>query len=234
MLCVRLFLLMTKLTIIHLLLLDVLITTLGDGNRLIFAPTCYGQCFNSKMEKRCDHPVIKVALDDVGEYFVFPSRWYHHGYYNIKSNKVFYTAQLFAMGSSKPEAWQNITRKVNRNMIQGHAAESKLRELTEDLHDNWDTTYSVNLFPPSKEFEGEKIDVRKISHILRASVGSVQKISELVQLFEDTFKHLAIRSVWLIEKSKEYNGFQVWHRDFWLGHEVTLTIMVNVGAITRY
>jgi hypothetical protein len=111
--------------------------------------------------------VNKVALDNVGEYVVFPSRWYCHGYYNIKSNKVFYTAQLFTMGcSSKPEAWQNITQKVNRNMIQGHVAESKLRELTEDLCDNWDTTYSVDLFPPSKEFEGEKIDVTKNGHIL--------------------------------------------------------------------
>ena len=75
----------------------------------------------------------KVSLDNVGEYVVFPSRWYHHGYYNIESDKVFYTAQLFAMGSSKPEAWQNITRKVNGDMIQGHVAEAKLRELTEDL-----------------------------------------------------------------------------------------------------
>jgi hypothetical protein len=165
--------------------------------------------------------VNKVALDNVGEYVVFLSRWYHHGYYNIKSNKVFYTAQLFAMGSSKPETWQNITHKVNRNMIQGHVAESKLRELTEDLRDNWDTTYSVNMFPPSKEFEGEKIDVTKNRHILRAYFGSVQRIAELVQLFEDKYKHLAICSVWLIKKSKENNGFQVWHRDFWLGHKVT-------------
>ncbi len=172
----------------------------------------------------------KVALDNVGEYVVFPSRWYHHGYYNINFDKVFCTAQLFAMGSSKPEAWQNITCKVNRNMIQGHVAESKLRELTEDLHDNWDTTYSVNMFSPSKEFEGEKIDVTKNSQILRANF-SIQRIAELVQLFQDKYKHLAIRSVWLIEKSKENNGFQVWHRDFWLGHEVTSTIVVNVGAI---
>jgi hypothetical protein len=48
--------------------------------------------------------VNRVALDNIGEDVVFPSRWYHHGYYNIKSNKIFYTAQLFAMGSSKPEA----------------------------------------------------------------------------------------------------------------------------------
>ncbi len=175
----------------------------------------------------------KVALDNIGEYVVFPSRWYHHGYYNIKSDKVFYTAQLFAMRSSKPEAWQNITRKVNGNMIQGHVAESKLRELTEDLRDNWDTAYSVNLFPPSKEIEGEKIDVTKNRHFLQENFGSVQRIAELVQLFEDKYKHLAIHSVWLIKKSMENDGFEVWHRDFWLGQEVTLTIVVNVGAITR-
>ena len=52
-------------------------------------------------------------------------------------------------------------------------------------------------------------------------------------MVEGKYKHQAIHSVWLIEKSKEYNGFQVWHRDFWLGHEVTLTIVVNVGAITK-
>ncbi len=174
----------------------------------------------------------KVVLDNVGDYVVFPSRWYCHGYYNIKPDKVFYTAQLFTMGSSSPEAWQNITCKVNRNMIEGCVAESKLRALTEDLRDNWDTTYSVNMFPPSKEFEGEKIDVTKNRHILRAKFGSVQRVVELVQLFKDKYKHLAMHSVWLIEKSKENNGFQVWYRDFWLGHEVTLTILVIVGAIT--
>ena len=177
----------------------------------------------SRKEKKCDHPVNTVALDNVGEYVVFLSRWHHRGYYNIKSDKVFYTAQLFAMGSSKPEAWQNITCKVNANMIQGHVTESQLRELTEDLHDNWDTTYSVNLFPPTKEFEGEKIDVTKNRHILRANFGSVQRILELVHLFENKYKHLAIHSVWFIKKSKENDGFQVWHRDFWLGHEVTST-----------
>jgi hypothetical protein len=89
------------------------------------------------------------------------------------------------------------------------------------------------MFPPSKEFEGEKIDVTKNRHILREIFGSVQRIVELVQVFEDKYKHLATRSDWLIEKSKENDGFQVWQRDFWLGHKVTTTIVVNVGAVTR-
>jgi hypothetical protein len=105
--------------------LDVLITILGDCNGLFFSPRCVGECFDSRKEKECDHLVNKLALDIIGEYVVFPSRWFHHGYYNIRSNKVFYIAQLFVMGSSKPEAWQNITHKVNKNMIQGHLPESK-------------------------------------------------------------------------------------------------------------
>ncbi len=123
------------------------------------------------------------------------------------------------MGSSKPEAWQNITCKVNENMIQGHVTESQLRELTEDLHDNWDTTYSVDLFPPTKEFEGEKIDVNKNRHILQANFGSIQRILELVHLFENKYKHLVIHSVRLIKRKTM--GFK-W--DFWLGHEVMSTM----------
>jgi hypothetical protein len=93
------------------------IITFSDGNGLIFAPRCNGECLTSRKEKKCDHPASKVALDNVGEYVVFPSRWYYRDCYNIKSDKVFYTAQLFSMGSSKTEAWQNITRKVNVDMI---------------------------------------------------------------------------------------------------------------------
>jgi hypothetical protein len=87
-----------------LLSIDVLITTLGNGNGLIFALRCEAECFISRKEKGCDHPVNKVALDNIGDYVVFLSRWYHHGDYNIKSDRLIYTAQLFPMGSSKPEA----------------------------------------------------------------------------------------------------------------------------------
>jgi len=58
-------------------------------------------------------------------------------------------------------------------------------------------------------------------------------IAELVKYFEEKCKHLEVRSVWMIEKSKENNGFQGWHRDFYLGTEVTMTIVVNVGAVTK-
>ena len=58
-------------------------------------------------------------------------------------------------------------------------------------------------------------------------------IVELVKYFEDNYTHLKVHSVWIIEKSRENDGFQRWHRDFYLGTEVTTTIVVNVGAVTN-
>jgi hypothetical protein len=37
----------------------------------------------------------------------------------------------------------------------------------------------------------------------------------------------------MIEKPRENDGFQGWHRDFYLGTEVTTIIVVNVGAVTK-
>ncbi len=58
-------------------------------------------------------------------------------------------------------------------------------------------------------------------------------IAELVKYFEDNYTHLKVRSGWIIEKSRENDGFQCWHRVFYLGTEVTTTIVFNVGAVTN-
>jgi hypothetical protein len=108
-----------------------------------------------------------------------------------------------------------------------------LAQLTQDIRDNWDTTYSVNAFPPAKAFDGDKIDATKNWHILRVIFQGVPLIAELIKYFEEKYTHLEVQSVWMIEKSKENDGFQGWHRDLYLGTEVTTTIVVNVGAATR-
>jgi hypothetical protein len=56
-------------------------------------------------------------------------------------------------------------------------------------------------------------------------------IAEIVKYFEDKYTHLKVRSVWIIEKLRENDGLQHWHKDFYLGTEVTTTIVVNVGAV---
>ena len=209
----------------------------SDGNGIMFAPRCKvdidSNCFTSRNDKICEHEVNAVILDMVGDFVVFPSRFYHRGYYWISSNMTYYTAQLFCKISDNAEACQNVTRKVNQITIQGRVEESWLVQLTQDIRHNWDTTYSVNKFQPAKAFDGDKIDATKNRHILRAMFQGVPWIAELVKYFEEKYNHLEVRSVWMIEKSKENDGFQGWHRDFYLGTEVTTTIVVNVGAVIK-
>jgi hypothetical protein len=123
------------------------------------------KCFTSSNDKQYDHNVTTVELDEVGDYVVFPSRFYHHGYYRIASNKTYYTAQLFCKVSENREVYPNVTRKVNQNMIQDRRKESRLTQLTQDICNNWDTMYSVNVFPPAKAFNGDKINATKNRHI---------------------------------------------------------------------
>jgi hypothetical protein len=143
-----------------------------DSNGIILAPRCKGdgdeKCFTitSSNDKQCDHNVTTVKLDEVGDYLVFPSRFYHRGYYRITSNKTYYTTQLFCKATESFNAWQNVTRKVNQNMIPGRIIDLRLTHLMQDIRNNWDSTYSVNVFPPAKAFDGEMINATKNRHIV--------------------------------------------------------------------
>jgi hypothetical protein len=67
-----------------------------DENGLMLAPSCVSNCFTR--DSGCTHDnLIRVGLNNVGKYVVFPSLWWHHGYFNIYSqDKIFFTVQLFA------------------------------------------------------------------------------------------------------------------------------------------
>ncbi len=170
-----------------------------DGNGIMLAPMCRDdgneKCFTSSNDKQCDYNVTTVKLDEVGDFVVFPSRFYHRGYYRIASNKTYYTTQLFCKVSENCEAWPNVTWKVNQNMIQGCVKELRLTQLTQDICNNWDTTYSVNVFPPAKAFNGDKIDATKNRHIPSVMFQGVPLIAELVKCFEDKYTHLKVHSV---------------------------------------
>ncbi len=126
-----------------------------------------------------------------------------------------------------------MTRKFNKNIIQCCLQESWLTQLTQDICINWDTMYSVNVFLPAKAFDGKKIDPTKNRRILRLMFQGLPFITELVKYFEEKYTNLEVHSVWIIEKSRENDGFQSWHRDFYLGTKATTTISVNVGAVTK-
>ena len=88
-----------------------------------------------------------------------------------------------------------MTRTVNKNIIQGPLQESWLTQLTQDICIDWDTTYSVNVFPPAKAFDSEKIDPTKNRHILSIMIQGVPLIAELVKYFEEKYTNLEVRSV---------------------------------------
>jgi len=208
----------------------------GDDNGLILAPTCnpsndgVKKCFDSFRQKQCSHKTDTVPLNLLGQYVLFPSRWWHKGFYNIRSDRVFYTAQLFCTAAQDPDSWSNHTRKQNRNMTMGGIAVSQMQNISTDIQNNWDTTYSESKFPPSKAFDGGKIDRSTNRHLQRNTWNNIPDMCDLVNYFESHYRRLRVDSVWLIKKTRENDGFQGWHRDFYLKTDIITTIVVNVGV----
>ena len=207
----------------------------GDENGLIFAPICKpsndgaDKCFDSCKTKLCTHKTDNIPLNDVGQYVMFPSRWWHRGYNEIRSEKVYYTAQLFCIAAQDPDSWSNQTRKQNRNMKIGRIPQTQMDDVSRDITQNWDVTYSETKFPPSKAFDGE-IDRRTNRHLQGTTFREIPYMYGLVQNFERRFEHLCVNSVWLIKKTRNNGGFQGWHRDFYLKTDIIATIVVNVGV----
>ncbi len=114
------------------------------------------KCFTSTNKKICEHKVNAIKLDTVGDFVVFPSRFYHHRYYRTASNMTYYTAQLFCKISDNQKAWQNVTRTVNKNIIQGCLQESWLTQLPQDIYASIRTQRTLSMyFRLQKEFDGE-------------------------------------------------------------------------------
>ena len=68
--------------------------SMQDENGISFAPSCESKCFIR--DKRCAHEdLFRVELNKVGQYVVFPSVWWNHGYINIySSDNIFFTVQF--------------------------------------------------------------------------------------------------------------------------------------------
>ncbi len=59
------------------------------------------KCFNTLKEKICKHKVEQVELNHVGQYVIFPARFWHKGYYQITSKKSSSLHNSFAFLHSK-------------------------------------------------------------------------------------------------------------------------------------
>jgi hypothetical protein len=59
---------------------------------------------------------------------------------------------------------------------------------------------------------------------------TVPLLKNLVDTFKTMLPYLSVNLVWLLHKSKEGDGFQGWHKDFYMGGQITKTIVINVGS----
>jgi hypothetical protein len=190
--------------------------TTGDDKGLYFANDCNPsndgswRCFNSKNKKQCNHMVDQVSLNHVGQYVVFPARWWHREYYRIQSKKVYYTAQLFCTSAQHVDSWPNWRRTDNKDMKIDELRLDQVCYVSEDIKCNWDMTYSDLKFRTSNAFGGELMNHLSNRHLQDKSFRLVPKMNELVTLFERKYTHLCVKSV-------TNGGFQDWHRDFFWG-----------------
>ncbi len=126
-----------------------------DDNGLLFAAECPSKndspskCFDTNLKKICFHNVRKVSLCQLGQY-VFPSRWWHKGYYTINSGLMYITAQLFYTTAICIDSSSGHTRTHNMSMKQGNVTMEQMIRVSDDLYNNWDSTYSNSRFSPSK------------------------------------------------------------------------------------
>ncbi len=104
-----------------------------------------------------------------------------------------------------------------KDVTQGHLDESTLLELRDDLINNWDIHYSNPKYRPCKNFSGGLVDRTSNRQIYKKHFTQVPLLKNLVDSFETMSPYLSIDLVWLLHKSKEGDGFQRWHKDFFVG-----------------
>ncbi len=99
---------------------------------------------------------------------MFQLKIWHHGYFNEETDKHFITAQLFANPtiSEDTEHFSSSFNVGQQKIITGQLGTTFgeygiVKDLSDDLLQNWDTTYSSFDYPPPKIFGGMPIDCGK-------------------------------------------------------------------------
>jgi hypothetical protein len=118
------------------------------------------------------------------------------------------------------------------DFIQNTINNDTVAELSNDILQNWNTTYSLEHFGPCKNFDGpvDRDSNRQISH---TKFHEAPLLNKLVDTFTEMLQYLTIAMVWVIVKSKPGSRFQTWHQDFNLNEKITKTIVINLGAVKR-
>jgi hypothetical protein len=158
---------------------------------------------------------------------------FHRGYYNDKSNTIFIQAQLFCAPTDDTDVLRlprSLMKAQGKQVTRGCCDNSTLSELRDDLLNNWEILYSNTTYRPCKNFSGGPVDRASNRQINKKHFTQLPLLKNLVDTFETMLPYLSVDLVWLLHKSKEGDGFQGWHKDFYMGGQITKTIVIHVGS----
>jgi hypothetical protein len=208
-------------------------------NGLLFRPSCTSSCITKSTSfSPCNTghvDVVEVALDDAGDFVLFPATTYHRGFYSHKKNhNTFFTAQFFcvykSMDSVRPKRLSpNDHLYCKRNL--GANMSSSVRGLFNDLRCYWDTYYCRGSHAPPKKYKLEDIDIARNRVVTRDQIMNGRKfLLEIVVELERLYPYLEVELVWFIRKSDDGHGFQDWHKDQVINDTAAYTIVLNTGS----
>ena len=90
-------------------------------------------------------------------------------------------------------------------------------------------TPMISLTPP-QGYKLELVNTEQNRVILREQLQHCGHLSYLVNKFEEKYMQPEVKSVWLIWKLIESNGFQDWHQDLACNGQTVYTIVVELGS----
>jgi hypothetical protein len=152
-------------------------------------------------EKICNHPWKEHWFNATGEYILFPSVWFHWGFFNRMWRKVYMQAQLFAVPSGNERMdWSthSLSQGNRTNWVTGKLDMHTISGLSQDLLNYWDNNYPAFVFKPCKAFQGVNVNPSANWKIEKNDFQWLPLIQKLVNHFETLFPHLAIEQVWLL------------------------------------
>jgi hypothetical protein len=115
---------------------------------------------------------------------------------------VYITAQLFARPTISIACDQlTCSHTKQLDFIQNNLNNETVTALSNDLLQNWNTTYPLEHFGPCKNFDGP-VDNDSNCQIPHNKFHEAPLLNMLVDTFTEMLQYLTIDMVWLIVKSK--------------------------------
>jgi hypothetical protein len=177
----------------------------NNSNGLWFAPMCKDCLLVNKYigigEKLGSYPWKEHWLNATGKYILFPSVWFHRGYFKRRWRKVYMQAQLFAVPSGNQcmdQSTCSVSQGNKTNWVTGKLDMSPISDLSQDLLNFWDKNYPASVFKPCKAFQGLNVNPSANQKIEKKDFQWLPLIQKLVDHFKTLFLHQAINQVWLL------------------------------------